>query len=647
MVRPDFRASITAAFAALALIATPVAANAVPLEPPTDVDPTPTMEKPEPLPGSADRQFDSVTAREIPLGEGVMPFDIAVTADGTTAFVTGAHVGAVFVVDLTPGAERTVETVDLAGALGKPKLKPTFLTLSADEETVIVAVEDGFDGGVVAIDRDRTEPAAARFVSIGQGSLNEIVATDAGVFGASPDGRLYRFNSSGTQLLDNVKPDLPVSFTAAGIDPVTDDFMAIGPRTDGGKTGIAAFTDQGFLGPVTSRGTERLSVIDDIDQVGSQVFFAGGASVGTVDIASGTEPVPIYTHAIGELMAGVFAERSGYDEYPEFVPPDHQRVYGVSIEWEMLLATDLEGKVRSPSYRQAGEATEVVPNLKTGALYAANRGWSSSPGSTITVVDRPTVSAPTQQCETADYSVTVAGIKSEFTGANKDVMISGVQWQIREGGAGEWVDLAGETGTTLSGVETAAHADGTQVRARWLDDFWAQRGETSAVSLCADEVELTPPTITDPQQLSNGTVGTAYDEVRFTATGDEPIRWTLTVTGPNGPIDGPPPGLTFDPETGKLSGTPTTAGTYTLTVTATNEAGSDSKDYKLVVVERAVVPDPAVVSPDPPGTLPGSPGPLPETGGSGSAAGLALGALLLGAGLWATLSRRTVFRSGK
>jgi hypothetical protein len=73
----------------------------------------------------------------------------------------------------------------------------------------------------------------------------------------------------------------------------------------------------------------------------------------------------------------------------------------------------------------------------------------------------------------------------------------------------------------------------------------------------------TPPTITTTNPLTSGTIGVAYS-VQFTATGDTPITWTY---------DAVPGGLTFTGG-GLLSGTPTTAGTSTINVTATNAAGS-------------------------------------------------------------------------
>lgn len=93
-------------------------------------------------------------------------------------------------------------------------------------------------------------------------------------------------------------------------------------------------------------------------------------------------------------------------------------------------------------------------------------------------------------------------------------------------------------------------------------------------ALVARGTPVTPPTIT-PATLPNGTVGTAYTAT-LTATGDVPITWAVTT----GAL---PAGLTLDPATGAITGTPTTAGTFTFAVTATNAGGSATQEFTIVV----------------------------------------------------------------
>ncbi|MEU4746769.1 S8 family serine peptidase, partial [Actinosynnema sp. NPDC023658] len=71
------------------------------------------------------------------------------------------------------------------------------------------------------------------------------------------------------------------------------------------------------------------------------------------------------------------------------------------------------------------------------------------------------------------------------------------------------------------------------------------------------------PSITPPGNQTSS-VGTAVSLQLKASGGTAPFTWSAT---------GLPPGLSISPTTGLISGTPTTAGTYTVTATATDSAG--------------------------------------------------------------------------
>ncbi len=83
---------------------------------------------------------------------------------------------------------------------------------------------------------------------------------------------------------------------------------------------------------------------------------------------------------------------------------------------------------------------------------------------------------------------------------------------------------------------------------------------------------VSTPSITT-ESLPEGTAGQPYTAT-LKATGNN-IAWSLD----SGTL---PDGLTLSSD-GAISGTPTTAGTYAFTVTAANDAGSDSKEYTLTI----------------------------------------------------------------
>ena len=99
--------------------------------------------------------------------------------------------------------------------------------------------------------------------------------------------------------------------------------------------------------------------------------------------------------------------------------------------------------------------------------------------------------------------------------------------------------------------------------------------DKSLANSLGDRVKYAP-TITTTT-LPNGTVGTAYNQTLI-ADGTAPITWSVT----GGSL---PDGLSLS-EDGVLSGTPTAETAekdFTFTVTATNDAGSDSKEFTLTI----------------------------------------------------------------
>ncbi len=78
--------------------------------------------------------------------------------------------------------------------------------------------------------------------------------------------------------------------------------------------------------------------------------------------------------------------------------------------------------------------------------------------------------------------------------------------------------------------------------------------------------------------LPNGEVGIVYPAQFLPAASGGTLPFTYTATNL-------PPGLSFDPVTRAITGTPTTAGPYTITLKATDNGGNSvSRNYSLIVV---------------------------------------------------------------
>ncbi len=132
-------------------------------------------------------------------------------------------------------------------------------------------------------------------------------------------------------------------------------------------------------------------------------------------------------------------------------------------------------------------------------------------------------------------------------------------------------------------------------------------GETNTAQF---SLTINPPPLITTTSLATGTVGVSYGQTLAASGGTLPLTWTWTVT--TGTL---PPGLTLS-AAGLLGGTPTAAGTATVTIQVTDiNLASNAKAFTLTV-------DPALVistnSPLPSGTVGNTYSEvLSATGGSG------------------------------
>ncbi|HUG44738.1 MAG TPA: ice-binding family protein, partial [Acidobacteriota bacterium] len=119
---------------------------------------------------------------------------------------------------------------------------------------------------------------------------------------------------------------------------------------------------------------------------------------------------------------------------------------------------------------------------------------------------------------------------------------------------------------------------GASVSGRALARNGAVTLDTNNVAVCP----ACPPITLSPSTLPNGSVGTAYSETIAASGGTAPHTFSII----SGSL---PPGLALS-SGGVISGTPTTAGSFTFTVRATDSDGCFGSQIYTIVINPDVIP---------------------------------------------------------
>jgi len=147
-----------------------------------------------------------------------------------------------------------------------------------------------------------------------------------------------------------------------------------------------------------------------------------------------------------------------------------------------------------------------------------------------------------------------------------------IAWSTSSGSLPGGLTLNGSTGV-LSGTPTMTGPFTFTVRATDASTCFGERQYTLTINAACPTITVNPTNST----LTAGTVGTAYTQT-FTQTGSgATISWSVSA----GTV---PAGLTLNPSSGVLSGTPTTAATSTFTIRATDtNTCQGERQYSLTI----------------------------------------------------------------
>src|SRR6202158_659778 len=210
--------------------------------------------------------------------------------------------------------------------------------------------------------------------------------------------------------------------------------------------------------------------------------------------------------------------------------------------------------------------TGLTLNAATGQITGVPT-TSGTSAFTVTVTDSAT---PTPQTKSKQFSILVNPVLSVSTASlpngtvgtaySQQLQSSGgtapITWSVTVGTLPLGLILNSGTGV-ISGTPTTAATSNFTVQA--ADASTPQQTATQALSIIVNPAPLAITTTT----LQTGVVSSAYNQTLQFTGGTNPVTWSITV----GAL---PAGLSLNASTGAITGTPTTAGTSSFTVKATD-----------------------------------------------------------------------------
>jgi hypothetical protein len=164
--------------------------------------------------------------------------------------------------------------------------------------------------------------------------------------------------------------------------------------------------------------------------------------------------------------------------------------------------------------------------------------------------------------------------------------VSGATTLQAGGGQGPytWAITAGNLPAGLSLNASSGLISGTPT-ANGLFNFTAQvtdAGQRTATKQLS--ILIGQPLVITTTTLPDGTVGGTYSATLATTGGSTPVTWALASGSTL------PQGLTLGSDTGVISGSPSAAGSFTVTITATDPNGSkDQKTYTFNIANPPVI----------------------------------------------------------
>ncbi|MES2672321.1 MAG: putative Ig domain-containing protein [Pseudomonadota bacterium] len=344
------------------------------------------------------------------------------------------------------------------------------------------------------------------------------------------------------------------------------------------------------------------------------ITVTGGVSPHSFAVTSGSLPTGL-TLTSGGVLSGTSFEVGTFNFTVTATDANGQtgsRAYTLTIATPTLTLTPAAGTLTaiyatpySQTFTAGGSpgpySYVLTGTLPAGVTFSGNTlsGTPTAPGSypiTVTATDTSLTGAGAPFSIAQNYTLNVPAPAIAIAPATLPNTTAGLGYSqslTASGGAAPYTfavtagalptGLSLGSGGALSGTTTAAGTFNFTVTATDVNGQTASNAYTVVVAV---------PTITlTPATLPGGTAGVAYTQTLTIAGGIAP--YTVTLTGAL------PTGLTFNTATRTFSGTPTQAGTFNISVTATDSTGGTAatvtNNYILTIATPTLTLTPATV----------------------------------------------------